>query len=522
MNIKEEYQKLASGAMNNNNFEHFMEVAKEISKHYSESRKQNVRQVNVKIPNGKQVKNVYNEYYRTEQMFMILFYHRYAANMVNKMKTPAEIETNIKTSSFLTPAYYNPTDKKISYQLDVIMREKSNNFANVMELCLHENRHAMQFKSFSIDNADDMIDFDPNSIFILKDCLVMQNINYERNHINSLMEIDANLYARGMSKHLITQYFSEHQEDLKNTDLAFKEKITDNPFDELSEYGLISGEYVLESGEKVDRAVMMDKNLRNMISPQLVAQYPMLKLIWKDGNFKTYSEIMEDKQLLLQKISGKQSETLESPNYNMEFITDKEKVERLYSSIIQSDPMLYLESLLSQKQIQYFKVKELFSTHPTLLDEYQSQITEIFSRKSVEIDDSQMNFFNRLSSELNIKIESANTQNMSMNEFTKNALNNGVRTQTVKEVDERLPSVRMLNDEKGQEEESNNLADLDDFIEFISPEMINDSRFLALLRKYRTLDMSPDEYVEYVEEHYKKQIEKVNIESVDKTDDTIR
>lgn len=521
MNIKEELQKLASGAMNNDNFEHFMEIAKEISKNYSESQRQNVKQVNVKIQNGMQVKSVYNEQYQSEQAFMILFYHRYT-NMINKMKTPAEIGTNIRTSNFLTPAHYNPADKKISYQLDVIMREKSNNFANVMELCLHENRHAMQFKSFSIDNVDDMLDFDPNSIFILKDYLVMQNGNYRRNHINSLMEIDANLYARGMSRHLIAQYFSEHQEDLKNTDFAFKERLTDNPFDELSEYGLISGEYVLETGEKADRAIMMDKNLKSMISPQLVEQYPMLKLIWKDGNFKTYAKIMEDKQALLQRILGKESETLESPSYKIETITEKEKVEKLYNAIIRSDPMLYLESLLSQKQIQYFKVKELFSIHPTLLNEYQTQIAEIFSRKSAEIDDSQMNFFNRLSSELNINLQSTNIQNIPMNEFARNALNNGVRAQTVKEVDEQLPSIRTANTEKKQEQESNNLSDLDEFIEFINPEMINDSRFLALLRKYRTLDMSPEEYVEYVEEHYKKQIEITNIEPVDKTEDMIR
>ena len=458
MSIKEEIQKLASGAMNNDNFEHFMEIAKEISKNYSESQKRNVKQVKVKIQNGMQVKNVYNKQYQSEQAFMILFYHRYV-NMINKMKTPAEIGTNIRTSGFLTPAHYNPVDKKISYKLDVIMREKSNNFANVMELCLHENRHAMQFKSFSIDNAEDMLSFDPNSMFILKDYLVMQNGNYRRNHINSLMEIDANLYARGMSKYLITEYFSEHQEDLKNTDFAFKEKVTDNPFEELADYGLISGEYVLENGGKVDRTVMMDKNLKNMISPQLVAQYPMLNLIWKDGNFKTYSEIMKDKQALLQRISGKQAETLESPNYNVESITDKEKVEKLYSSIIQSDPMLYLESLLSQKQIQYFKVKELFSMHPTLLNEYQSQITEIFSRKSVEIDDSQINFFNRLSSELNIKPESTNIHNIPMNKFVKNAIlenaieatEKGTRTE---QINEQVSNIR--NEIERAKEQMNN------------------------------------------------------------------
>ena len=82
-----------------------------------------------------------------------------------------------------------------------------------------------------------------------------------------------------MSSQLITQYFREHQEDLKHTDNAFKERITDNPFDELSEYGLILGEYVLENGQKADRAIMMDKNLKSMISPQLVEQYPDRKSV---------------------------------------------------------------------------------------------------------------------------------------------------------------------------------------------------------------------------------------------------
>ena len=35
MSIKEEILKLASGAMNNDNFEHFMKIAKEISKNYA-------------------------------------------------------------------------------------------------------------------------------------------------------------------------------------------------------------------------------------------------------------------------------------------------------------------------------------------------------------------------------------------------------------------------------------------------------------------------------------------------------
>ena len=137
----------------------------------------------------------------------------------------------------------------------------------------------------------------------------------------------------------------------------------------------------------------MDKNLRNIISPQLVEQYPILKLIWKDGNFKIYTEIIKDESL--QKFSNEQSKTLESSSYSTESISARERAERLYSTIIQSDPMLFLESLFLSKQFQYFKIKDLFSLLPTLLNEYSSQISEIFSRKSSEIDDSQISFFSR-------------------------------------------------------------------------------------------------------------------------------
>lgn len=521
MDIKYEYQKLGRETLNSDNFAHFMEVAKEISKHYYESKKLNVKQVHVKIQNGMQVKNVYNEQYQSEQIFMIIFYHRYA-NMINKMKTSAEIGSNIKTLNFLVPAHYNPEDNKISYQLNIIMSKKSDNFATLMEMCLHENRYPQQFKSFSIDNPADMINFDPNSIFIIKDYLVMQNVNYPNNHINSLMEIDANLYARGISKYLTTNYFMEHKEDLKTTDYALKERITGNPFDELSEDGLVLGEYLLENGEKVDRAIMLDKNLKNIISQQLVEKYPILKLIWKDGNFKTYEKIMEDKQTLLKTVSDKKHETIESPGYNIEYLTEKEKVEKLYDAIIRSDPMLYLESLLSQKDINFLKVKELFSLHPTLLNEYKIQIEEIFSRKTAKINDNQMHLFNRLSSELNINLQSASIQNMQVKENSSNKVQNG----GINRIDKTLPSVKGKT-EKKKDDKSNNLPDLAEFIEFISPELINDSKFLALLRKYSGLfyDMTPEEYVEYMEWRYQDlndSKEKPNIELVDKTEDTIR
>lgn len=120
----------------------------------------------------------------------------------------------------------------------------------------------------------------------------------------------------------------------------------------------------------------------------------------------------------------------------------------------------------------------------------------------------------------NVQTNKIDEKNISINRFTRNALNSGVRTETVKEADTQLPSPKTT--EKGTEQKSNNLADLEEFIDFIDPNMIDDSRFLALLRKYRTEDLSPEEYVSWVEENYKKQIEQTSIEPVDNTEETIR
>ena len=62
--------------------------------------------------------------------------------------------------------------------------------------------------------------------------------------------------------------------------------------------------------------------------------------------------------------------------------------------------------------------------------------------------------------------------------------------------------------ENNKEPQANSLVDLDEFIEFIDPERINDSRFLAILIKYRTEHMSLEEYVEWVEANYEKIIKK--------------
>ena len=67
------------------------------------------------------------------------------------------------------------------------------------------------------------------------------------------------------------------------------------------------------------------------------------------------------------------------------------------------------------------------------------------------------------------------------------------------------------------------MADLDDLIDFIDPNLIQDQRYLNYLRHYRdTIDLPPEQYVERLEKHYKEQYGKVDIEHTEETDETIR
>lgn len=504
MNIVEEYKRLASGVMTKENFSYFLGIAKELSINYSQSRKDNV--TTEKIPNkvGNENKTKWNELYGFEQAFLVLFYHRYI-NMLNNTKTPVEMG---KTNKFLVSAHYQPSSKKITYDLSKIIEDKSENYANVMELCFHENRHAIQHKSFESHELVDLLQYDSNSIFILKDYIALSgNGIYQQNHGNSLMEIDANLYARALSSQLINSKFQEHCTDLDSTDFAIKEDMTGNPFEELDKTGIIGGQYVLKNGKTVDRGIMMDKNLKSMITPELVTQYPILNLIWQNRKFKSYSEIITDRTLLLQQCSSKKSYRDSSDNYEENNISDFDKIGRIYDSIIRSDPMLYLEDLLSRKQIQESKVISLFTQHPTLMQEYTADISEIFFRKSNEIDKKQETVLKKIAKQLNINIS------------------NPIIQSGVKATEEQTKTSQInaeIDNIHQQEEQNKSLADLDEFIEFIDPVLIQDKRFMETLRKYKNSHaelMSAEEYVEWVEEGYRKTLEGEHSEKVDKIDD---
>ena len=501
MNIVEEYKKLISNPMNTESFSYFLGIAQELSKQFEKSRGDNFKREAI---NGR-TKTEYNQQYAFEIAFLTVFSHKYM-NMINESKTPIEMQNISKRDC---PANYDHSSGKITYDLAQIIEDKSQIFANIPELTFHENRHTQQFKSFETDSISELLKFDTNSIFILKDYIVMASNEdqfYGRNHINSLMETDANLYAQAISKKLIQAHFSEHKNDLNRTAFALMRSKRGNPFDELDTTGIIGGHYITNDGQKIDRAIMLDKKLKSIISPEIVAQFPLLNLIWQDGKFKSYSDIIADRTNHLQQCANSKRKGIESSDeYEETELTDSEKIARIYDSIIRSDPMLYLEDLLSRKQIQPSKVIGLFEQHPSLAQEYSADILDIFTRKSSEIDKNQETILQDLAKKLNITIPNSIIQSgveAGIEANTTTSQING-QTQTIRE----------------QEQINQLLEELDDCVEFLDTNQMQDRMYLEILKRHRDFYDDPYDAVKIADSEYERILKKENSDKVEETDE---
>lgn len=404
--IQSNLQRLAQHQMTNDNFSEFYKIAKLISEDYQETLKSNTQTIEVKNGNVTMYKTTRTQLLECELQYLILFGHRFV-NMINSSKTKLHIGNDFSTNTFITPAYYDPSNKTIYYQTDRIFSEFGWSFSSIQEMVLHENRHSQQFKSFDASSLTEAIKFDPNSLLILKDYLVMINKGenfYLRNHFNSIMENDADLYASALNSMIINNYFPEQKKDLDNISQTQNQNLFDNPFIELSEYGLLFGEYLLDDGTTIDRAIMIDKNIKKIISPQLVQQYPILSLVYSNGNMKTYDEIMEEKTNFLLQIDDEKITSFESPNYISEVKSKRQQVEELYEVIIRTDPILYLEDLLSKKTLPIQGIVAVFKNHPQLYAQYKEEIDGLFERKYYTIDQTQINAFKTICSRLNFEV----------------------------------------------------------------------------------------------------------------------
>lgn len=541
MNLIKEIKELAKNSMNNVTFNYYLKIAQDISKKYEE-----IANERAKVHTGDGY--MYPGEYYNKILFLTVFFHKYV-NMISGAKVPADISSN--GMSILTSAYYDPATSRIAYNMNSLIAEKSGVFSNIMEVCFHENRHGMQFKAFETGDIEKLINYDWNSIIILKDMLAVRgnSMDYHANHKNSLMEFDANAYAVALSNEIMSEYFREHQDTLKYSDMYRKifdfEAINGkNPFEILVKKGLVDGEYRLRDRRHVDRAIMLDKNLKKCISPELVKQYPILNLIWKNGKFKTYSELMEDKNNYLRTIDAEREITLRpATSYQEKTWKVGRAVENIYDAIIKSDPMLYLESLISEQQFEVLEVTKVFDLHPTLKQEYEKEIRELLERKLTETYRSK-NFTEKRKQIVQLidklELNRKTSTNNSMQNYAKNAINQGVNSQTVNGATKNLPLPQTTPKEKNtsipqngssnsndtkttnntndarppQDRDKTNEGDdffelIDEFKDYIEDERLVDKAYLRGLdvawKKWRyNARMTKEEIIDLFNEEYKR------------------
>lgn len=316
-----------------------------------------------------------------------------------------------------------------------------------------------------------------------------------------------------------------------------------------------------------------DRDLKDHITMEDIKRYPLLKLICnEDGTLKKYEELIQDRERHKTEHSLDDDIRIISSNteYTKKGIAINSQIDRVYQFVINSDPMLYLEDCLNNNRKN--KVEELFVDVPELLYSYNSDIIQIVSKygtlenykqflaiykdeytnlqqqhattinqiESLMLQNQQKPILN-YQEKLNKLIEKRDSITSAMeqvhagtqffqinlqNEEQRNGTSSKSIISSAVEATEKSTRTGKINEQtqqiKEQEEQNRGLSDLEEFIDFIDPQRINDSRFLALLRKYRTEDMSPEEYVEWIEENYQKQIEQTNIEPIDETEEVIR
>ncbi len=406
--LQEKILKLSKTPITYDNFNEFYSVAKSISLNYQETYSKNNKIVEVKTDTGMQRVYQSTPLLLKEIDYLLLWGHRYMET-IGSTRTKCRIGHDFQVPTFSSSAFYDTNNQTIYYHDLRLLRNCENNIPEIWKTVFHENRHVQQFHAFQASSIREALKYDPNSLLILKDFLVM-NYNgtafYHSNHLKSLMENDANLYAFSLVPAVITEYFPEQNESLKIFDKTYisNKTLFDNPFQLLEEQGIIKGEYVLKDKSTIDRAIMLDQNLRKIITPQLVREYPILNLIYANGRMKNYDEIMQEKEQLLQQVGNEEIKVVESPNYVPEIRTKQQQVKALYGVIIKTDPMLYFEDLLSQEEINFQDIVQLFTDHPKLSIYYESQINDILSRKYPKISEEQRETMKEVFEKLNFKL----------------------------------------------------------------------------------------------------------------------
>lgn len=337
-----------------------------------------------------QIENIYEiEYHKID----------YLATLIKKymeLEFHKELSYKIEDGYLFnaTGGYNQKEDKVVLSILELI--DNSLNLADDIRAIAHEFRHQLQYRFLHEKDIQGILDYPsyfikiarsiiPKEVYVVKDKegSVIKKPYYNANYKRLYSEVDAQYYAVELNEVLLSDLYNRYPN--KDSELAAKIRTLQIKLsigativrDKLEEEHRIDRELkreiykktpitskVLLDGEEQDSLLCVDKCIKN--NPVIRDKYEVFGILMNDYTFKDCYEITLDKYSAIDRYGQGQ------------------KLESIYSNIINGDPMCIITNYLIRKDIK--GIKKFIQEHPTFTTEYEEEINELLNKTVLDIE----------------------------------------------------------------------------------------------------------------------------------------
>lgn len=294
-------------------------------------------------------------------------------NEENNLDIKFNLFSNSEDSRY---AFYDYNNKIINVNIEELCKET---FVDLFITILHEYKHVLQHEVYA-GGVEKALMSDPNYLLMAKENAYLNSLNdnniYVDNYGHLLAENDAERYAI----YRIYKYAYNYDDSITNSINDYFNSDVNN--------GLIDSSYAKEmnvyfplnyfieiNNERKDFVILIDKYIKN--NPDIVNKYKLLSILFKDNSYITYDDIKSINNKLLDSYDKDLTICVKkSPYYQNSYVSIQEQIQSLVHNIIRSDPIMYLEYLLSNNSNDKI-IKKYLDNHPSIFSEYYDDIERL-------------------------------------------------------------------------------------------------------------------------------------------------
>ena len=305
-----------------------------------------------------------------------------------KWKKKFEYKLDKESISKSTGSYKYKNDYIVFETLSMLLYDI--NISDDIKVLFHEFRHTLQYSFLKENELEKVMSYPSNFITIIKNMVpVILEKNklddsldgfYMDNYKKLYLELDAENYALEETKNFLVELYSLYpnkNRKLENKVIKVQSKINKEMIKcekaknmiEIYEDNIYAKEAITTKeitsklkyqNEKKDSLIFIDELFKNNIDK--LRYFKILGIYLIDGRLKSYSEIMEDKERLLEKY-------------------DRNKVNEVYDYIIKSNPSLLLSKYIIEKDEN--SISFFLENHPTYINKYKEVMNSINKNKEL-------------------------------------------------------------------------------------------------------------------------------------------